>query len=255
MLLAIDIGNTHTVFGVWDGRSWVAVWRRATNPDRTEDQIAVWLKGAFDLAGVPYDVDAVVCGSVVPAANEAIERLAQRWFRIDPLFVQAANVGVPVDYEPPSSVGADRLVNALAALAKHQPPMVVVDLGTATTFDAISKDGVYVGGAILPGILVSSQALASHTAKLPQVEFVAPARTIGRNTAESIQSGLMFGYASAIDGIVRRIANELGGKALTIATGGLGGLFLGLCETIEVYEPNLTLDGLRLAYEKVTVRG
>ena len=114
MLLAIDVGNTHTVFGVWDGKTWVAVWRRATNPDRTEDQIAVWLKGAFDLAGVPYDVDAVVCGSVVPAANEAIERLAQRWFRIDPLFVQAANVGVPVDYEPPSSVGNSSSASATA---------------------------------------------------------------------------------------------------------------------------------------------
>src|SRR5512140_309402 len=139
MLLAIDVGNTHTVFGVWDGSEWAAVWRRGTNPAATEDQLAVWLRGAFDLSGLEYRVQGVICASVVPPANDALERLSKRWFGLDAFFVKgSADLGIDIRYDPPSAVGADRIANALAALAKHRPPIIVVDFGTATTFDAIS---------------------------------------------------------------------------------------------------------------------
>jgi len=255
MLLAIDVGNTHTVFGVWDGARWAAVWRRGTNPAATEDQLAVWLRGAFDLSGIEFKVDGVICASVVPPANDPVERLARRWFGIEPFFIHGgADLGLEVRYDPPTAVGADRLANALAALAEHKPPIIVVDFGTATTFDAICADGSYCGGAIMPGVVVSSQALIKRAAQLPQVEFTAPEKALGQSTVESLQSGIMFGYAGAIDHLAKAISKELGGKAKVIATGGLGRLFVELCSSIECYEPNLTLDGLRIAYERISAR-
>lgn len=249
MLLAIDIGNTHTVFGVWDGEKWRAVWRRGTNPAATEDQVAVWLKGAFDLSEIEYPVQRVVCASVVPPANDAIERMSRRWFGVEPVFVTgSSNLGIEVRYNPPSAVGADRIANALAALAKWEPPIIVVDFGTATTFDAISKDRAYEGGAILPGVTVSSQALIHRAAQLPQVAFRAPERAIGQSTIESLQSGIMHGYAGSIDHLAHKIGLELGGGETVVATGGLGRLFVEICESIDVYDPDLTLDGLRIAY-------
>jgi type III pantothenate kinase len=160
-------------------------------------------------------------------------------------------VGLAVDYDPPHVVGADRLANAIGALAQTTPPIIVVDFGTATTFDTINADGVYIGGAILPGLQVSAQALFGRTAKLPMVEFVAPTRAIGRNTVASLQSGIMLGYAGAIDRLAYEIARELGGTPAIWSTGGLGGVFEGLCPAIQRYEPNLTLDGLRLAFDRL----
>lgn len=252
MLLAIDLGNTHTVFGLRLQERWAHVWRRATNSASTEDELAAWLGELFGLAGLPFKVEAVVCASVVPQANDSIARLCREWFQVEPLFVRhSPKLGIEVRYEPPSAVGADRLANALGALAKFAPPIVVVDFGTATTFDAIAADGAYVGGAILPGVDVSTQALVTHTAKLPQIEFRAPEHAIGTTTVESLQSGIVLGYAGAIDALARRISGELSG-AKVISTGGLGGLFTGLCETIETYEPELTLDGLAIAWERIS---
>src|SRR5579862_5063114 len=165
MLLAIDVGNTHTVFGLWDGQSWAAIWRRATNAAETEDQLAVWLHGVRDLAGLQVSPDAVVIGSVVPQMDANLSLLASRWLGVTPVFLRTGcDVGLKIDYDPPHAVGADRIANALGALARFSPPIVVVDFGTATTFDTIDRDGVYIGGAILPGVLLASQALAEHTA-------------------------------------------------------------------------------------------
>jgi type III pantothenate kinase len=251
MLLAIDVGNTHVVCGLWDGARWVASWRKATSVHDTEDELAAWLKSMFVLSGIEWRVDAGVCASVVPSLESALVEMCARWLGVELWFLRTGQqVGIEVVYEPPTAVGADRLANAVGALALVAPPIVVVDFGTATTFDAIDAQGRYVGGAIVPGVQISSQALFERTAKLPSVAFAAPSTAIGRNTTHSLQSGIMFGYADAIDGLAGRISSELQGETTVIATGGLGGLFYGLCKSISRYEPNLTLDGLRLAYER-----
>jgi type III pantothenate kinase len=251
MLLAIDVGNTHTVIGVHDGASWRAMWRRSTDANDTEDQIGVWLKGLFDLSGLPWCIDSAICASVVPALDAALDKMCETWLGVRLRFLRRGDqVGLAVSYEPPTAVGADRLANALGALEKYRPPIVVVDFGTATTFDAIDAEGTYVGGAILPGVMVSSQALFGRAAKLPAVEFKAPENAIGRTTVQSLQSGIMFGYAGAIDSLAAKISTELG-EAKIIATGGLGALFLGLCECLEAYEPTLTLDGLLVASQRL----
>ena len=252
MLLAIDVGNTHTVCGIWQNGAWVAIWRRNTSIYVTEDELAVWLKGLFDLSGIPWEVQSAICCSVVPQVDAIWNRVISKWIHLPLRFLRrGADVGLCVEYEPPTGVGADRLANALAALERFKPPIVVVDFGTATTFDTIDSRGIYVGGAILPGVTLSSQALFEKAAKLPQVEYVAPAAAIGRNTVNSLQSGIMFGYAGAIEALARRIDNELGGGTKIVATGGLGGLFVDLCEVIESYEPTLTLDGLVVAHERL----
>lgn len=250
MLLAIDVGNTNIVCGLWDGDQWVALWRRATRPEDTEDELAAWLKSMFGLAGFPWKVDFAICASVVPSLDSALDQMCLRWLGVSLWMLRSGEqVGLPVDYNPPFAVGADRLANALGALALHSPPIIIVDFGTATTFDTIDKNGHYVGGAILPGVQISSQALFAKAAKLPSVAYKAPTSAIGRDTTQSLQSGIMFGYADAIDGLAKRISDELEGDVTILATGGLGGLFTGLCERISTYEPTLTLDGLRRAFE------
>jgi type III pantothenate kinase len=251
MLLAIDVGNTNTVVGVWNGSEWLSLWRRRTDPEETEDQLAVWLKGLFDLCNIPWKVDSAICASVVPAMDGILDKLCEQYLNVRLRFLRTgANVGMEVTYNPPHAVGADRIANALGALEKYEPPIIVVDFGTATTFDSIDRNGTYVGGAILPGVGISSQALFDRAAKLPQVEFRAPETALGRDTVHSLQSGIMFGYAGAIDALAGRISVELGGARI-LATGGLGSLFLGLCETIEALEPTLTMDGLRVASERI----
>lgn len=251
MLLAIDVGNTNTVVGVWDGSGWLSLWRRRTDPEETEDQLAVWLKGLFDLCDIPWKVDSAICASVVPAMDGVLDKLCEQYLNVRLRFLRTgANVGMEVTYNPPHAVGADRIANALGALEKYEPPVIVVDFGTATTFDSIDKNGSYVGGAILPGVGISSQALFDRAAKLPQVEFRAPEFALGRDTVQSLQSGIMFGYAGAIDALAGRISKELGGARI-VATGGLGSLFIGLCDTIEALEPTLTMDGLRIASDRI----
>lgn len=255
MLLAIDVGNTHAVFGLWDGHAWKAIWRRHTDPADTEDQLAVWLKGVHELSGLTLGVDAAVIASVVPQMDTNLKLLAKKWLDVEAVFLRGGGaVGLPVDYDPPHAVGADRIANALGALAKFKPPIIVVDFGTATTFDSIDRTGAYVGGAILPGVGVSSQALVEHAAKLPQIDLVPPPSAIGKNTVHSLQSGVMLGYAGAIDALAARIDQELGGGATIISTGGLGRVFEGLCRSISAHDETLTLDGLVIAYERLKGR-
>lgn len=249
MLLAIDVGNTHTVYGLRIEGEWRHVWRRATDAEATEDELAAWLDGLFRLAGITTKPAGVVCASVVPAMNSALLELARKWFSAETMFLDASSSGLQIRYSPVSAVGADRLANALGALEKYSAPIVVVDFGTATTFDAIAADGAYVGGAILPGVLVSAEALVRRTAKLPQIDLTAPKQAIGTSTVDSLQSGLVLGYAGAIDTLGSRISEELGGATI-LATGGLSGMFMGVCQTLQHHEPNLTLDGLALAWDR-----
>ena len=255
MLLAIDVGNTHCVFGVWHESRWAAVWRHRTDGQTTEDQLGAWLRTMFTMAELPWAVDAVMVACVVPPMVEPLTLLARRWLGVEAAFLRdGAAVGLTVTYQPPTSVGADRLANALGALALFQPPLVVVDFGTGTNFDAVDREGRYVGGAIMPGILVGSEALFQRAAKLPHVEglaLAAPPRAIGGTTVESLQSGIVLGYAAAIDGLASKMDAELGGGCRVVATGGLGAMFLGLCERVESFEPNLTLDGLRIASDQM----
>jgi type III pantothenate kinase len=250
MLLAIDVGNTHSVFGIHDGTRWVAVWRKQTDARSTEDEIAVWISQMMEVSRIAGPVRHAICASVVPQGDAAIRRLCDKHLRVPLRFLTSASaVGLEIDYDPPTAVGADRIANALGALARFQPPVVVVDFGTATTFDAISREGRYVGGAILPGVLVSTEALVSRAAKLPQIDFRAPSTAIGKDTIHSLQSGIVLGYAGAIDTLASRIDEELGGGSVIVATGGLGGLFVDVCARISEYVPDLTLDGLRIASE------
>lgn len=252
MLLAIDAGNTQTVYGVWDGQKWLATWRRNTDGAETEDELAVWLRGLFDLSQIPFVVDRVIAATVVPAVQNGIARLADKWLSCPMAFLESGEqVGLKVDYEPKSAVGPDRLANALGALRKHHGPIIVVDFGTATTFDVVDRSESYFGGAILPGIEIASAALLGRTSRLPRFDLKAPETAIGKTTVHSLQSGLMLGHAGAIDTLARKIDGELGGGSTILATGGLGPIFLGLCETIQTYDKTLTLDGLVVADQRM----
>lgn len=253
MLWAIDIGNTQVNVGVHDGTRWLASWRHETDHQRTEDEIAGLLFPLAQFAGIAFsDCCSVVVGSVVPPVDVNWHRFALKYLGCEARFLRGGDqVGLKVDYDPPRAVGADRIANALGALARLQPPLVVVDFGTATTFDCVDRSGAYTGGAIMPGLMVSLDSLVGRTAKLPAVAIEAPNRTVGKNTVESLQSGVVLGYAEAIDGLIRRIRAELGDPCPAVATGGLGQIFVGLCQEISEYDPTLTLEGLRIAAGKM----
>lgn len=250
MLWAIDVGNTHTVFGIWDGTSWRATWRITTSHLGTEDEIAGHLLTLCNANGFKLKAEGCVIASVNPFVNENLERFAIEWLGVTPLFLRTgADAGIEVRYEPKSAVGADRIANALGALALAKPPIVVVDFGTATTLDAIDANGTYIGGAILPGPETLMDSLTSKTAKLPKVELKIPDQAIGGSTAQSLQSGIVLSYIMGIEGILHRFEAELGGNVTVLTTGGLGKLMAELCKPLAWYEPNLTLDGLRLYFE------
>lgn len=252
MLLAVDVGNTETVLGVFREQELAWQWRMNTVPERTADELALLFGGFLQQEGLSFDrnVTAVVISSVVPQATQSLREMVGRYFGFSPVVVEpGVKTGVPVLTDNPREVGADRIVNALAAFSKFGGPDIVVDFGTATTFDAVSEEGEYVGGAIAPGIQISAQALYQQTARLPRVELEAPKAAIGKNTVESLQSGVVFGYAAMVDGMVERISKELGDPTV-IATGGLAPLVLPECRTIDHHEPWLTLEGLRLVFEK-----
>jgi type III pantothenate kinase len=252
MLLAIDVGNTETVVGVFRDEELAWRWRMRTVPSRTADELALLFGGFLEQHGLSFDrnVTGVVVSSVVPGATQALREMVRRYFGFPPVVVEpGVKTGVAVLIDNPKEVGADRIVNSLAAFTRFGGPAVVVDFGTATTFDCVSERGEYVGGAIAPGIQLSASALFEHTARLPLVELVPPRSVIGKSTVEAVQSGLVLGYAAMVDGMVERLAKELGDPTV-IATGGLAPVVIGESRTIDHHEPWLTLEGLRLVFER-----
>ncbi len=256
MLLAVDAGNTQTVIGLFEapGGSTELVdhWRVATNAERTGDELALLIQEFLGFHGYSFDddVSGIAISSGVPRVTAALREMAERYFGFAPVLLEPGiRTGMPILYDNPREVGADRIANAVGALDLHEPPIIVVDFGTATTFDAISDKGEYLGGAILPGIEISMDALFSRAARLPRVELREPRNVIGRTTVESIQSGAIYGYSSMVDGLVRRMEVELG-ACTVLATGGLAGVIGPLCGTIQHVEPWLTLHGLRIVFER-----
>jgi type III pantothenate kinase len=248
MLLVIDAGNTNIVFAVHDGAAWRGTWRLATSAQRTSDEYGVWLEALLRRADItPADVDAAVIGTVVPAALYHLRRLCRDWFDTEPLVARAAlEWGFPIKIDNPDEVGADRLLNALAAHNRYAGPLVVIDFGTATTFDVVDKDGAYLGGVIAPGINLSIEALHQAAARLPRIGIGRPQSVIGRSTIPAMRSGIYWGYVGLIEGLLVRIEAEFGAPLKAIATGGLAPLFAEGTTALTTIDPDLTLDGLRL---------
>ncbi len=252
MLLVIDVGNTNTVLGVYRKEELLHYWRLTTARDRTADEWGVLIRTLFQIGDISNDtVSAVAISSVVPPARPAMEEMAVRYFGVQPLFIEATmDLGMPVLYNPPGDVGADRIVNAVAAYEEYGGPVIVVDFGTATTFDAISAQGEYLGGVIAPGIGISAEALFLRAARLPRVEIRQPNAVIGSSTVSSMQSGLYWGYAGLVDGVLKRMKQELENPHV-ISTGGLAELIFPACDEIDAVEKNLTLEGMRLIYQRM----
>lgn len=250
VLCVADVGNTHTVLGLFAADELVHRWRIRTDVERTSDEWGLTLRELFAMAGREVgSVGGMAISCVVPPAIHTIRRASRRFFEVEPLIVgPGVKTGVPIRYDNPREVGADRVVNAVAAYAKFGQACIVVDFGTATTFDCISADGAYLGGAIAPGIGIALDALVTRAAKLPRVEIVKPRAAIGRTTEESMQSGLLFGYVSLVDGLTERLMREIGDPVAVVATGGLAGVIATESKVIESVEPNLTLEGLRLIF-------
>lgn len=253
MILAVDIGNTQTVLGLLgDEADLEGRWRISTDASLTADEIRAKIGALLELDGYRWeDVRGVVVASVVPTLTAAYEELAGRACGCSPLVVgPGVKTGLPVAYENPHEVGADRIVNAVAAIAEHGAPVIVVDFGTATTLDVVDSSGAYLGGAIAAGIETSAEALFRRAARLSAVDLEPPARVIGRNTRESVQSGLLLGEAAMIDGLVRRMWAELGYECPVVGTGGLAAMMSPLCETITAVDVDLTLKGLALIWRR-----
>jgi len=248
MLLVIDAGNTNIVFAVREGEQWRGTWRIRTDAQRTSDEYAVWLLALLAHARLkPSDITGAVIGTVVPAALYHLRRLCRDWFAVEPLIARAhLDWGFAIKVDNPDEVGADRLLNALAAQHRFGGPLVVVDFGTATTFDVVDADGAYLGGVIAPGINLSIEALHQAAARLPRIGIGRPQAVIGRNTVAAMQAGVYWGYVGLVEGIVARISGEYGAPLRCVATGGLAPLFSGGTTVIQHIEPDLTLDGLRM---------
>ena len=252
MLLALDVGNTNVTIGIFDGDQTVASWRIATDIERLADEYAVLLLGLLRTADIEPDViDQAVMANVVPDLAPVFEQLCERYFGVRPLVVgTGTRTGIRVLYDNPREVGADRIVDVVAALHLYgPPPLIIVDFGTATVFDAVSADGEYLGGAIAPGIGIASEALFERAAKLYRVELERPKTAIGKNTVASIQSGTLFGYVGLLEGMVARFKRELGSQARVIATGGWAELLARETHVFDAVDQNLTLTGLRLVHE------
>lgn len=250
MLLAINVNNTNTSFGLHSEGRWVAHWRVATDRAKQADEYAMLLRSLFEYSDLDWsEVSGVALSSVVPPITATFVDLSRRYLRHDPLIVShRIKTGVKILIDYPAEIGADRILNSLAARTIHGCPCIVVDFGTATTFDAISRDGDYVGGAIAPGLGIAAEALFSRTAKLPRIELVPPPAAVGKNTVHAMQSGLVLGYVGLIEGLVARIRSELGDRARVIATGGMAHILAEQTAIIEEVDPMLTLEGLRLIY-------
>lgn len=252
MLLVIDIGNSNTVLGIYVGQTLKNDWRIGTDKDRTVDEYAMLINNLFQLSGLKFsDLDDVIVSSVVPPMLDTIEGLCQQYFKLNPYIVgPGMKTGMPIQYDNPREVGADRIVNAIAAYERSKCGLIVVDFGTATTFDVISPDGSYQGGAIAPGVGISADALFERASKLPRVEFSRPDLVIAKNTVNSMQAGIFFGYVGLVEGIVGRMKKELSERPKVIATGGLAAPISAATSCIDQVEPFLTLEGLRLLYER-----
>jgi type III pantothenate kinase len=252
MLLVIDCGNTNVVLAVRDGTSWRGTWRIRTEAQRTSDEYGVWLMSLIEHAGLKReDISAAVIGTVVPAALYHLRRMCRDWFGIEPLVARSTlDWGFDIRVANPAEVGADRLLNTLAAHQRFTGPLIIVDFGTATTFDVVDKDGAYLGGVICPGINLSLEALHQAAAQLPRIGIARPQAVIGRQTVPAMQSGVYWGYVAMVEGLVARIKAEYGGPMKVVATGGLASLLAEGTMVIEQIDPDLTLDGLRMLAER-----
>jgi type III pantothenate kinase len=252
VLLTIDAGNTNTVLGVHDDAALRAHWRLTTRREQTADEYGILVRNLFQASAIdPKTIDGVALASVVPPLTSVLVALARQYLGHEPLVVEpGVRTGMPILYEPPGDVGADRIVNGVAAFAAYGGPVVVVDFGTATTFDVVTKKGEYLGGVICPGIGISADALFQRAARLPRVDVRNPGRVVGRSTVGSIQAGLYFGYAAMVEGILTRIRAELGEPIRIVATGGLAETLAAEIPSIEAVDPVLTLTGLRLIWER-----
>jgi type III pantothenate kinase len=252
MLLAVDVGNTHTVLGLFEGERLVGDWRVATRREATADEVGILTHSLFVHAGFDRSaIDGMIVSSVVPDLNEVLLATGRRYLGCEPLLVgPGLKTGMPILYENPHEVGADRIVNAVAAQSRYGKPVIVLDFGTATTFDVVGPAGEYLGGVIAPGLGVSAEALFARAARLHRVSVRRPQRVIGRNTEQSLRSGLFHGYAALVEGLVRRIRAELGSEAPVVATGGLAPVFEPELTFLQAVDPGLTLEGLRLLWVK-----
>jgi type III pantothenate kinase len=256
MLLAIDVGNTNVTIGVFEGERLAHSWRLAALRERTADELGIFATRLFEQAHVEVrHLEGIAVASVVPPLTRPMEEMCERYFHRRALIVDAENAGMPVRYSPIGDVGADRIVNAVAAWERYGgrgAPVIIVDFGTGTTFDVVSVDGEYVGGVIAPGIGISAEALFQRAARLPRVEVRQPESVLGQNTVAAMQSGLFYGYVELVDGLIRRLREEIpgGSSAAVLATGGLAEIIAGASAGIQHVDPNITLDGLRLIWTR-----
>ncbi|MBW3659508.1 MAG: type III pantothenate kinase [Actinobacteria bacterium] len=257
MLLAVDVGNSNTVLGIFQGDELVHHWRTATDSERTPDDVALTFQGLLAFAGLDFghNVHGVVISSVVPTVTDTMREMVGRYFPFPPLVMgPGVKTGIPLRYENPRDVGSDRIANAVAAFELFGGPTVVVDFGTATSFDVVSAEGEFVGGAIAPGVHTAMDALVHRAARLPNVEIAAPPHAIGRSTTAALQSGIVYGFAGLVDGVVARLRDEVGADATVVATGGLAPAVREACSSLDREDEWLTLKGLRLIWERNTAR-
>ncbi len=255
MLLAVDVGNSQTVIGVFDGAELAQHWRLSTQASRTPDEWAMLFGGLMEFANLSFsrNVHGVIIASVVPLVTETLRDMTRRYFRFDPVVVEAGmSTGIDIRTENPREVGSERLVNALAAYVRYGGPGIVVDFGTATNFDVYAADGAFIGGAIAPGVQSSIDALTARGAQLGAIELAVPQFAIGRNTVENMQSGAVYGFAGQVERIVAEIGRELDTEMVVVATGGLAGVVVQTCRCFDHHNPWLTLEGLQLVWERNT---
>lgn len=252
MILVLDVGNTNIVLGVYENDNLKHYWRIATNRNKTEDEYGLLVKSLFEHEGTSHkDITGIIISSVVPPIMNALERMCTKYFGIEPLIVgPGIKTGLNIKYENPKEVGADRIVNAVAGLHEYGSPLIIIDFGTATTYCYIDEEGRYMGGAIAPGINISTEALYTKAAKLPRIEIVPPSHIVGKNTVEAMQAGIIYGYVGQVEGIVSRMKAQAKKQPKVIATGGLAHLIANETKIIDIVDPLLTLKGLQLIYKR-----